>query len=141
MGSQQKIVDLPVGKQEKWGGSGGKPPPSSSPRQPPRARTTAAVEKDLKERLTTVFTRIADAADARGDMELAEVVRDDTEIMATGLVSLTRPFMLLRTPLLLLLAVVEPVMAFGRIGRLTLERVLIRRERRKDEARESTDPH
>ncbi len=140
MGSQQKIVDLPGGKQEK-GGGGGKPPPSSSPRQSPRARTAAAVEKDLKERLTTVFTRIADAADARGDMELAEVVRDDTEIMATGLVSLTRPFMLLRTPLLLLLAVVEPVMAFGRIGRLTLERVLIRRERRKDEARESTDPH
>ncbi len=140
MGSQQKIVDLPGGKQEK-GGGGGKPPPSSSPRQSPRARTAAAVEKDLKERLTTVFTRIADAADARGDVELAEVVRDDTEIMATGLVSLTRPFMLLRTPLLLLLAVVEPVMAFGRIGRLTLERVLIRRERRKDEARESTDPH
>src|SRR6266498_147990 len=140
MGSQQKIVALPGGKQEK-GGGGGKPPPSSSPRQSPRARTAAAVEKDLKERLTTVFTRIADAADARGDMELAEVVRDDKEIMATGLVSLTRPFMLLRTPLLLLLAVVEPVMAFGRIGRLTLERVLIRRERRKDEARESTDPH
>jgi hypothetical protein len=49
--------------------------------------------------------------------------------MATGLVSLTRPFTAFRTPLLLMLGVVEPFMAFWKLGRLMAGRILLRRGR------------
>jgi hypothetical protein len=126
MGSQAKIVDLPGGKEGKEGGEGGQKRSSSSSS---RTRKPAS-ETDLRSRLTIVFGRIADAADARGDSELATVVREDMDVMATGLVSLTRPFTALRTPLLLVLAIVEPVMAFSRIARLMLGRIVVRRAHR-----------
>lgn len=129
MPSQVKIVDLAGGSQRE--DDAGKSKSASSSSRPTAAqKRKAATDTDLKSRLHTVFDRIADAAEARGDDELASTIRTDRDVMATGLVSFTRPFMALRTPLLLVLAVVEPLMAFSRIGRLMFGRVLDRRAER-----------
>lgn len=128
MGSQVKIVDLPGAEKEDSGTK--KPPPSSSRSSRSSNAKKSSTDNDLKSRLHTVFDRIADAAEARGDSELAEVLREDRDVMATGLVSLTRPLAALRTPLLAVLAIIEPVMAFSRIGRLAFGRVLVRRAER-----------
>jgi hypothetical protein len=134
MASQVSIVDLPgSGKDD----DKAKAKSSSSSRRGTRSTTKKSVnESDLKSRLTTVMGRIADAAEARGDDELAGTIRDDMDIMATGLVSLTRPLTALRTPLLLLLAIIEPVMAFSRIVRLMLGRAMTRRAEHADRATE-----
>lgn len=123
MPSQVSIVDLP--------GSGGEK--REEKKTPPKGSTSkrpAASDTDLKSRLHTVFDRLADAADARGDDELSAALREDRDVMAQSLVTLTRPFQALRTPLLGLLAIMEPVIAFNRIGRLLFGRVVDRRAER-----------
>lgn len=96
---------------------------SSSSRRKPRK------ESELQSRLAGCFERIAEALDERGDEEMAEIIREDGPIMSQGLVSLTRPLTALRTPLLVVIAVVEPVLAFGRIFRLLALRFADRRAR------------
>lgn len=123
--SQVKIVDLPGGDK------GDKPAEKPSKTKP--APPTVTADRDLKSRLAACFTRIADAAENRGDMELAEIIREDTDVMAGGLVSLTRPIRALRTPIVLVLGIVEPVMAFSRVTRVMVGRLLDHRaERRAD---------
>lgn len=92
-------------------------------------RRTVPTEADLKGRLAACIDRIAAAAEVREDEELAEILHEDRDIIVNGLVSLTRPFRALRAPLVVLLAIIEPVMAFTRIGRLMLERVMTRKTR------------
>lgn len=93
-------------------------PKAKSSRSKSRPSSSTAQEKDLRGRLSGCFDRIAATLDERGDEELAELVRQDAEVMSQGLVSLTRPFRALRTPLLAVIAVIEPALAFGRIARL-----------------------
>lgn len=123
MAIQAKIVDLDPGKDKD--GKDGKTPPRTATAQ----KKAVATDSDLKARLLTCFERIADAAEARGDEELAGAVREDMGVMAGSLVSLTRPLTALRAPLLLGLAVLEPVMAFSRLGRLMFGRLTDRRMR------------
>lgn len=127
MGSQQSIVDLSGGQEKSGDRETAAKSSSRSSSRKPAARKTAATESELKGRLHSVFDRVADSVEARGDEELAEILREDRDVMAQGLVSLTRPFLPLRTVIMLGLSVVEPVMAFGRLGRLVVERVLINR--------------
>lgn len=98
---------------------------SSSKRRAPSAKA----ENELRERLTDCFERIALALEVREDDELADIIREDAEVMANGLVFMTRPIAVLRLPLLFAVAVVEPVLAFGRILRVLASRVGERRAR------------
>lgn len=116
---QQNIVDM--------GGEGDGDGKSTPKPKPSAAKPTVSEDRDLRGRITSILNRIAEAAEARGDEELAEVLREDTAVMATGLVSLTRPFRALRGPIVLLLGIVEPVMAFSRFGRLMVYRMMDRR--------------
>lgn len=125
---QENIVDM--GKPE--GDGERKTPPKPSPAATDRA------DRDLKTRLEEIFRRIADAAEARGDDELADIIREDMKVMATGLVSLTRPLRALRGPLMLLLAIVEPFMAFSRVTRVMLGRFMDRRAERAQTGEEVT---
>lgn len=99
---------------------------SSSSKSRP-SRSSAKQEADLRERLVECFDRIAGALRGRGDEELAELIDEDAEVMAVGLVSMTRPLQALRAPLLVVVAVVEPLLAFGRIGRVLVVRFAERR--------------
>lgn len=114
---QKNLVDLP-------GGGGDKPPKAEKVKAAP---PTQSADRDLRGRLEAVFVRIADAAEARGDLELSEILREDSPVMATGLVSLTRPVRALRTPIVMALGFVEPFMAFSRVVRVMLGRVMDRR--------------
>lgn len=94
---------------------------SGSTRGTTRSKSASArdkVEAELTLRLDRAFDRIAKAVETRGDDELAAVIREDSEAMGQGLVSLTRSVKLLRGPLLFMLNLIEPVLAFGRIGRI-----------------------
>lgn len=92
-----------------------------------RRAASARSESELRGRLSACLERIAVSLETRGDEELAEIIREDAEIMSVGLVSLTRPFKALRAPLQVALAIVEPAMAFGRLIRALAERAAMRR--------------
>lgn len=99
---------------------GGRPKGSSS--RPP------AAERELQSRTGRIVSRITDRLEERGDHELATALQEDGDAMVGGLVELTRRFTALRTPLLLILGLVEPVLAFGRVGRILIRRAQWRRE-------------
>lgn len=94
-----------------------------------KATSDAKVETELDSRLGRTFDRIAVALEQRGDDELASVVREDAGAMAQGLVSLTRSVKFLRSPLLMSLNLIEPILAFGRVGRIMYVRFLERQSR------------
>lgn len=100
-----------------------------------RSRPSVAqrAETELRERTVHVFQRIADTLAARDDEELATAISEDSEAMATGLVSLTRQVKWLRGPLLFFLSLAEPLLAFGRVGRILLRRAGEWRYRRAEE--------
>ena len=101
------------------------------------SRTSKRGEADLQARLAGCFERIAAALSERGDDELAEIVAEDGPIMSQGLVSLTRPFTALRLPLLAVVAIIEPLLAFGRIFRVVAIRFANRRAMRAWEAEQA----
>lgn len=141
MPSQVSIVDLPGGpgdgadesKPRSSGGGG------SSARKPASTAKRKATDTDLRTRLLNVIDRIIRAADARGDDELADTLKEDRDIIAQGIVSFTSGALaVFRIPILIVLAIVEPIMAFSRIGMLLFARLLGAREERA--ARRSGEP-
>lgn len=94
-----------------------------------RSRSTSGDTK-FRGRLLEVIERIATSLEERGDEELAEILREDGPVMATGLTSLTGLLSPLRLPLLVTLAVIEPVLAFGRLFRVLAYRFADNRNRR-----------
>lgn len=94
-----------------------------------KAATEGRIETELASRLDRTFDRIAIALDQRGDDELAHVIREDAGAMSQGLVSLTRSVKFLRSPLLMALNLIEPVLAFGRVGRIMYFRFAERQAR------------
>jgi hypothetical protein len=110
----------------------GRPPGTKShhrqPGRPPKAET------ELASRLDRVLERITSRLEERGDDELATAMREGGAAMAGGLTDLTRFAPAIRMPLLLILGLIEPVLAFGRVGRILSGRLLGRRERRAQEA-------
>jgi hypothetical protein len=105
----------------------------------PAASKPPSVEAELRSRLSRTFGRIVEALKARGDDELATVVDEDSDAMSQGLISLTSHVKPLRGPLLFGLAFIEPVLAFGRVGRILSSRWVERRAR-KYEQQEGEQP-
>lgn len=87
-------------------------------------------DSGLVARMDTAFSKIADQVAARGDEELAEAIREERHPMSVGLVSLTSTLTFLRWPLVIVMALVEPLLAFLRVGRLLFIRFLNWREQR-----------
>lgn len=122
MGSQRDLTDLePDDETPKTKGG-------SSRRNQSRGKGLS--DAGLRKKLNDCLERIADTLEVREDEELSALIREDADVIAAGLVSLTRPFQVLRVPLLALVAVVEPALAFGRIGRILLGRWADRRAAR-----------
>lgn len=110
-------------------------------------RAGERVEAELTSRLSRTFDRIAKALEAREDYELASAIREDSEAMSQGLVSLTTNVKLLRSPLLMSLNLIEPVLAFGRVFRILFgrwnarqTRIAMEREEAQREASSAVPP-
>lgn len=104
-----------------------------------KAKTPAAAAKEDVEvgsRLHRTFDRLAKWREKVGDDELAEIIREDSDAMEQGIVSLTKNAPFLRGPLLFFLNVIEPVMAFQRIARTLFGRWQARAERKDWERQE-----
>ena len=82
----------------------------------------------IRERLFSIFDALADSLEGRGDEELAGIIREDSRAMVGGLESLIRKVPAMASPILGGLAVLEPLIAFGRIFRLLTRRMRERRE-------------
>ena len=102
-------------------------------RQRARERERGA---DIEGRLYAIFGRLADALEGRGDEELAGMIREDTKAMVGGLVSVVKRVPAAAGAVVGGLAVLEPLIAFGRIFRLLLRRAAERRR----EALEGYEP-
>ena len=77
---------------------------------------------EIRTKTKEVTARFADLIENR-DPELATILREDGPAMADCLGDLAKGFAFLRKPLLLVLSVVEPIRAFGRIVRLLTSRL------------------
>lgn len=118
-------------------------PESSSERRRRRAESTGVggetktatdkLDRELSDRLDSAFGQVVEWRTARGDEELATAISEDSHKMTQGLVSLTHFVVPLRRPLLIFLAFVEPVFAFGRVGRILFSRWTYRRQLRQEE--------
>lgn len=86
-------------------------------------------DTDLVSKLSAAFDRIADQLEIRGDDELATALHEDKQKLAQGIVSLTRAIKPFRTPLVILVAIIEPILAFWRVGSILARRAIERRER------------
>lgn len=102
---------------------------SSTPKRSRASVTSDRIEAELLSRLSRTFDRIAQTLEARDDAELAGVIREDSDAMSQGLVSLTRSVKFLRSPLLMALNLIEPALAFGRVGRTLYVRFAERQQR------------
>lgn len=118
-------LDLERGDPDKE--EGGRPRSERSQRRD-RAREKER-QGDVGKRLGTIFERLAQSVEGRGDDELAGMIREDKEAMVGGLVSVTSKAPALAPGVLGVLAVLEPLIAFGRILRLLLRRAGERRGR------------
>lgn len=94
------------------------------------------LETELRSRLDRTFDRLAEWRGSRGDAELAQVIEEDKEQMGQGLVSVTRIIPWVRGPLLMFLNLLEPVLAFWRVGRILFSRWVWRREQAAMEAQQ-----
>jgi hypothetical protein len=94
------------------------------------ADDTGAVETEIRSRLDRLFDRIVKAREAVEDEELAEVIREDADAMANGFISVTHNVPFLRLPLIMLLNILEPVLAFYRVARILVIRWFARRAER-----------
>jgi hypothetical protein len=104
---------------------------TSSKKASSSTRSTAAQRTDTEivSRLDRTFDRIIVALQERDDDELASAISEDKDAMSRGIVSLTRNVKPLRNPLLMVLNLVEPLLAFGRVGKILLTRWAARRAR------------
>jgi len=92
--------------------------------------TSEKLDRELHSRIVTSFERVVEWREARDDQELATAIDEDKDKMATGLVSLTHTVAPLRQPLVTFLGFVEPLLAFGRVGRILVTRWVTRRQQR-----------
>ena len=114
---------------------------SASPkRATPRATAAKRAEESLNARLVRAFDRIIEQLLQRGDAELATVIEEDKDAMAAGLVSLTRAVTWMRRPLVTALNFVEPVLAFGRVGKILVTRMVLRRQQQMEQQPEQPLP-
>jgi hypothetical protein len=108
----------PIGKSRRVSNSG-------ATRQ--RSTTGSKIEAELQSRLERTVDRIVAQLVARQDHELGEALSDDREQIVQGFVSITRTVKWLRNPMLMVLNLVEPALAFWRVGRIILGRWYQRR--------------
>lgn len=92
------------------------------------AKADERVATEIHSRFSRFLDRVAEWRDARDDDELAQVVREDNDMMSQGIVSLTNSFNPLRGPVIMFLNIIEPVLAFGRVVRILISRWFARRQ-------------
>lgn len=91
------------------------------------------LDRELHSRLVESLERVQEWRESREDMELAEAIGQDKDKMAKGLVSVTHVVQPLRGPLVIFLGFVEPVLAFGRVGRILTVRWVERRQQKAED--------
>jgi hypothetical protein len=90
--------------------------------------TAKKPDTDLVARFRSAFDKLADRL-AERDEELSAAISEESEGMAKGLVSVTRTVPFLRAPLFILFGILEPILAFWRVGSIFVRRWLDHRDR------------
>lgn len=91
-------------------------------------RAERAWERDMRGRMERTLTRLQEWLEGRGDTELATILKEDGPAMIGGMIFPMRSAMWLRAPVVTVLTIVEPLLAFGRLFRTLLGRLSARRE-------------
>jgi hypothetical protein len=104
----------------------GKPTGSGEPRKRSH-KSGANVDAEIASRTRRVIRRMADRTASHGDDELATAMREDGPTIAQGVADITKVIIPLRAPLLILLAIIEPAIAFLRVGGILAARIARRR--------------
>lgn len=97
-------------------------------KEKPKPKPSPKAETDLRGRLEVAFGKLADQLRARNDEELADAFDEGKEAISQSLVTMTATIRWMRKPLLLFVGFLEPVLAFWRIGRILLGRLIMFRD-------------
>jgi hypothetical protein len=95
----------------------------------PKGSTNARTDNAVADRVEKTVLRLAEVLEGRGETELSAALREDAKAMAGAMASLTSTLKGLRKPLLAVLGVVEPALAFGRVVRIAFHKLSARRYR------------
>lgn len=92
-----------------------------------QAGRAAQQPQAVQSSLDRVLERLVERQEGRGDLELADALRQDGKMMASTTGRLVKLVPQLAGPLLIILGLVEPFLAFGRVAGILRRRVLDRR--------------
>lgn len=84
--------------------------------------SSGSEDGEVKGRMDRCLDRIAKWRREKGDNELAEAIEEDRQQLTGGFVAITGSFPWLRMPLIHVLNLVEPLLAFGRVARILIGR-------------------
>lgn len=84
-------------------------------------------EAEIRMQLEGAFERLAKMRDTKEDAELADAIREESDPMTEGIVTLTNSVTPLRFPIIILLNLLITMMAFGRVGGILYQRFQDRR--------------
>lgn len=94
-----------------------------------KPKSDAKTEGALSGRLNEAFAKLANQLHAKGDEELATAIEEERRGMTAGLMSLTSSITPLRGPLVAIVELSLVFLAFWRVGRILLLRMVAYRER------------
>ena len=93
----------------------------------PKGGSAARVGGQLEAQMNRVLDRWAEQRESRGDDELAGAIREDGRAITNTVVAALRPFVAIARALTGLLAIVDGLLAFGRVGGILVRRYYERR--------------
>jgi hypothetical protein len=96
-------------------------------------RAERAWERDLRTRMERTLDRLIEWRQGRGDDDLVKVLKEDGPAMIGGVIAALRPVRQLEKPVVLMLTIAEPLLAFGRLFKVLGSRVAARRAVRAEE--------
>lgn len=119
-------------------------PPKRKPGRPKGSRTRKRStsqrrpgQPGFESRVRQALEKAGEALIKRKDAELGEALIEEAPVMAGGVNNLSKGLPPVRFALLVALDLIEPVLAFWRVGRILLGRAAERRLRRAQEAAEA----
>lgn len=97
------------------------------------SKSNSSEDASIEAQLRVVLDRVAEQRESKDDTELADAIRETQAAIIKGFMSVTKTITPLRQPLVFLIAVLDPILAFWKVGSILTRRWFERRARKIEE--------
>lgn len=101
------------------------------------SKSNRSEDTGTEAQLRVVLDRVAEQREVKGDDELAEAIRETKDAIVKGFMQVTKTVAVLRQPLIFVLAIADPILAFWKVGSILTRRWFERRARKLQEYEEA----